>query len=157
MQKNKRIRTVDYGSNMLHICQSQTGSHQPILHKLIWLISSHPSYWSNPDMRSIPPSSATRSKTYLHPNLVSLAARLLVVVLSVEVGCSGLLEKHQWKQAGSLCDSKSREMFSGHFIFVSNSSRTEVSGRGRLAGCRASDVHKHKPDKFYKCVTLHCV
>lgn len=46
-------------------------------------------------MSGFPPSSATRSKTHLHPKLMSLAARLPVVVLSVEVRCSGLLEKHQ--------------------------------------------------------------
>lgn len=57
----------------------------------------------------------------------------------------------------SVCDSKSREVFSGHFIFMSNSSPAEVSGRGRLAGCGASDVQKHKPDKFYKCAVLCCV
>lgn len=107
-------------------------------------------------MHGFLPSSAMRSKTYLHPNQVSLAALLSVVVLSAEAGCSGLLEKHQIRQAGSLCDSKSQELFSGHFIFVSNSN-SDVSGRGRLAGCRTSDVHKHKPDKFYKCAALRCV
>lgn len=83
------------------------------------------------------------SKTYLDPNLVSPAAWWPVVVLSVEVCCSDLMEKHQQRQVCvSLCDSKSQEMFSCHFIFISNSSHTGASGRGRLAGRRASDVRK---------------